>query len=250
MVAIGLNYEESRIISIVAPLVSIIGPLVVGPLADKLAGKKGSTGKYLRVIGAICMLLSVVMYLLLLAVPTLSRSETHEPKVSFACDSDGGIIFQERCTEEKSCYHWKKEKMGSLILTNCSYTCQKPSQFESLYNPWISGSPVPPKEVTSSEFDDYSDGNYNDANSAEKERTRRAAGSNLDSDDKIYIEPPHLCQTTEDDLENNKPSKCHVYTSDTKSLKVQAILRSATNQENDTHSAEWCRYPLGELNFF
>lgn len=229
MVATGLNYEESRIISIVAPLISIIGPLTVGILADKLAGKKGSqTGKYLRVLIAICMLGAAIFYAILLAVPTLQRWEARRPQVSFACDGDGAMIFQERCTDEKTCYHWKKEKVGSLILTNCSYTCQKPSQFEKLYNPWLKGSPEPPTESVSSE--DYGEDDYDTG------RNRR----NVEVE-RVLVEPPHICQTPENPEETKM---CHVYTEDAHKIVINAKLQGATNQENETHSAEWCKYPL------
>lgn len=73
---------------------------------------------------------------------------------------------------------------------------------------------------------------------------------------KVFVEPPHLCTQT---IVDGKPviDRCHVYTTDLDSVKVQASLRGATNQENETHSAEWCNYPLGmyykesfEMNLF
>lgn len=231
MVATGLNYEESRIISIVAPLVSIIGPLTVGILADKLAGKKGSqTGKYLRVLIAICMLGAAIFYALLLAVPTLQRWEARRPQVSFACDGDGAWIFQERCTDEKTCYHWKDEKAGTLSLTNCTYTCQKPSQFEKMYKPWLDGSPAPPTESASAEdYDEDYDGSSG--------RLRR----NAEQEKTVFIEPPHICRKSE---KSGETSMCHVYTEDSHLIDIDAKLHGAMNQENETHSAEWCRYPL------
>lgn len=62
---------------------------------------------------------------------------------------------------------------------------------------------------------------------------------------KVYVEPPHLCTQK---IIDGKPviDRCHVYTNDLDSVKVQASLRGATNQENETHSAEWCNYPLGK----
>lgn len=238
MIATGLNYEESRIVSIVAPLVSLLGPLVAGILADRMAGRKGSTsGRYLRVLIAVAMILAAIFYAILLAVPPCQRWEARRPLVSFACDSEGAEIFQERCTEEKTCYHWDSAKEGSLILTNCSYTCQKPSQFEKLYNPWTHGAPQALTESLSSEadYDNYDDGiNYEGV-----ERLRRNVHV-----EQVFVEPPHLCLGTSPDGEITEATICHVYTEDTKSISVHTTLRSATNQENETHSAEWCRYPL------
>lgn len=39
MNALGLSRDEAVIVSGVAPLIALIGPLVAAPLADRLAGK-------------------------------------------------------------------------------------------------------------------------------------------------------------------------------------------------------------------
>lgn len=239
MYSIGLNYDESRLILIIAPLVSIFGPLVAGPLADRIASRTLS-GKYLRILAALSLICSAILYSLLLLVPPLERSEQRRPLVSFGCDSDGAIIFQERCTEEKTCYHWKDEKMGSLILTNCSYTCQNPTQFENLYNPWTKASAIPHTDGSkerSEEYEEYDDIVPNEY-ATSNERGKREV-------EQVYVEPPHLCTKTVNAKNEDVIGHCHVYTEDSGDLTVQATLRSATNQENDTHSAEWCNYPLG-----
>lgn len=236
MVATGLNYEESRIISIIAPLISVVGPLTVAFLVDKsnrVASKKGTNnGKYLRVTIAICMLGAAIFYGILLAVPTLQRWEARRPSVSFACDGEGAMIFQERCTEEKTCYHWKKEKVGNLILTNCSYTCQKPSQFEKLYNPWLEGSPEPTAESAASPEDYTDEDDYGGG-----DRNRRSTNV-----EKVYVEPPHICQSAA--MSGRDTAMCHVFTENSHLITINAKLSGATNQENETHSAEWCKYPL------
>ncbi|XP_055693493.1 uncharacterized protein LOC129795946 [Lutzomyia longipalpis] len=240
MVATGLNYEESRIVSIVAPLVSLLGPLVAGILADRMAGGKNSgSGRYLRVMIALAMIFAAIFYAILLAVPPCQRWEARRPLVSFACDSKGAEIFQERCSEERSCYHWDEAKVGSLILTNCSYTCQKPSQFEKLYNPWTHGAPQALTESLSSEadYDNYDDGANYEGTLAE--RLRRNVHV-----EQVFVEPPHLCLGKTPEGEITDTTICHVYTEDTKSISIQTTLHSATNKENETHSAEWCRYPL------
>lgn len=63
--------------------------------------------------------------------------------------------------------------------------------------------------------------------------------------ERVYVEPPHLCTKKVNDKGEDVIDQCHVYTEDSEDLRVQATLRSATNQENDTHNAEWCNYPLG-----
>lgn len=245
MIGIGLNYNESRIILIVVPLLSLVGPLIVAPIADRLAaGKQALNGKYLRVMIAVILVLGVIAYSCLLLVPFVYRSEYRRPLVNYGCDESGAHIFQERCTEEKTCKHWSNERIGSLILTNCTYTCQNPAQFEDMYKLWTKAafmvapttsttpSAVPKDGLGSPEDDEYDE--YPPQN-----RDRRNSNN-------FPIEPPHLCERgTSDDGVKDVVTKCHAYTEDSKSLTIQATLRSATNQENETHSAEWCNYPLG-----
>lgn len=235
---LGFYESEIRTILTIVALISIIGPLTFGPLADRIADRKKSvSGRYLRLTLATLLILGAIAYGLLLLVPEVRRSPARQPLVSFGCDSDGAIIFQERCSEEKTCYHWKKEKTGVLKLTNCSYTCQKPTQFENLYVPWTEGSPQPPTETSREREEyDYPDNSSADFEASANERVRREVQS-------VLVEPPHLCTKN---AKTNEVDRCHVYTHDLKILKIEATLHSATNQENDTHSADWCYYPLGE----
>lgn len=255
MLHIGLNYNESRIILIVAPLISIIGPLLFAPLADRLASKKQAlSGQYLRVLIATAVLLAAIVYACLLAVPSVSRSASRRPQVSFGCDAHGAIIFQERCSDEKTCYHWAEKRVGSLALTNCSYTCQNPTQFEQLYSrPPGDLLQVEPssKELLSRERSaaagDYENEDYNEGDAAEvaaggasaEQRTRRQVENGAPN-----VEPPHLCELVRDADGTERVTKCHAFTPGRRSIEVRATLRSATNLENDTHSAEWCTYPL------
>lgn len=74
--ALGLSKSESIIISIVAPLLAAIGPLVAAPLADRLAGIYGSpqkarNGAYLRVMIAVSLTFATILYWLLLVIPAV-----------------------------------------------------------------------------------------------------------------------------------------------------------------------------------
>lgn len=78
MAAKGLSVDESKIISIVAPLIALIGPVVAGPLADRFAGSFGGTAKntsgtYLRVLTAVCLIFAAIFYSCLAAIPTIVR---------------------------------------------------------------------------------------------------------------------------------------------------------------------------------
>lgn len=260
---LGLNFEEYRYISILAPFISILGPVIVGPLADRFAAKNSNNyGRTLRILTAIVLLITSIIYACLFAVPHVSREETRRPSVSFGCDHNGAVIFQERCSHESTCHHWKA-KTGTVELTNCSYTCQNPTQFESLYTPWLEGSPLPSTEVMSES--DY-EPDYDESVVTESQRPKRhlkKSSSSVEMETfsseeginnvrverdavpkKIYVEPPHLCLTEKSETGEIIVKKCHVYTDDTDSIVVHSVLRSATNIENDTHSAEWCNYPL------
>ncbi|XP_011200241.2 uncharacterized protein Mfd6a [Bactrocera dorsalis] len=265
---LGLNFNEYRRISIIAPFVSILGPLIAGPLADRLAAKNATSfGRILRFLTAIFLILAVIVYACLFAIPEVKREEARRPLVSFGCDLNGAVIFQERCSKDATCHSWK-EKVGNVNLTRCTYTCQDPTKYENLYTPWFDGIPTPlPSTEQSSEFD-YEDESV--ATSTESLRERRAISGSAEfggellsaevqqqqhqrveravkdgTPQKIYVEPPHLCLTEKADSGETVVKNCHVYTHDTNNIVVNSVLRAADNsKDNDTHSAEWCKYPL------
>lgn len=245
MRAIGLKDDESRLIQILAPAVSIIGPLLVCFLADRwIAVKKGPRyGSYIRVLTAILILLAALFFGLLLLVPRIERVVGKRSLVSFACDADGAYILQEKCLEEKVCHHFDEPKFGNLLLTNCSYTCLRPQDFDKNgYQPFLHDSDI--SDVTphadalhtqeiSSEFDYVED---------EPDRTRRQSRPLYSNE--ILNAPPHICVTRE-----GKPDLCHAYVIGTKLMKVQATLQSAMKDvENDTISVDWCRYPINDYS--
>lgn len=269
---LGLSFGEYRTINIIAPFVSILGPLIAGPLADRFAAKNPAAfGRNLRVLTAIFLVIAAIIYACLFAVPNVQREEARRPLVSFGCDSTGAVLFQERCTEEATCRHWKGVS-GFVKLANCSYACQDHTKFEDLYNYWVKGSPAPTTEISSETAGDYIDYSLDSSQDTTASLRRRRAEitatastednrEQISSEDvslnsrkekrevptKVYVEPPHLCMKTKNSEGEEVVEKCHVYTDDTPSITVNTVLRAATNVENDTHSAEWCNYPLGEL---
>lgn len=241
LIELGLDPSERRTILIVVALVSLIGPALLGPLTDRIADRrKSSFGRYLRFIIALLLILGAILYSLLLFVPTVRRSPSHEPSVSFGCDASGAIVFQERCSEEKTCYHWDHTKRGSLKLTNCSYTCENPAHFEKLYSPWLNN--VPPQLVLADSKEKADEYDYDDSAPTDGNNRQRR----LIDNGRVYVEPPHICTKHSNGSGYPYIDKCHVYTNDLDHLKVDATLYSATNAENLTSSAEWCNYPLGK----
>lgn len=243
---VGLNQSEARIVLTAVALISILGPLIFAPLADRIADRrKGSYGRFLQIILAILLILGAIAYGLLLLVPSVRRAPSREPSVRFGCDGNGAIVFQERCSEERTCYHWDKEKIGSLVLTNCTYQCKNPTEIENLYNPWLKGSPQPLTETSREKPEDYE---YPEEPEPASDRQRREMDDEPGQIKKVLVEPPHLCTTKVNETGHTYVDKCHVYTSDLASLKIDATLHSATNKENDSASAEWCNYPLGKYS--
>lgn len=241
LIGLGFSPSERRSVLIVVALISCVGPALLGPLFDRIADRrKSSFGRYLRLVLALLLLLGAISYSLLLLVPAVRRSPIHQPAVSFGCDASGAIIFQERCAEEKICFHWERAKVGSLKLTNCSYTCQNPAQFEKLYNPWSNNVPSALEHADASRSDEYEYDDSGQADGSIGNRPRR-----LTDPERVYVEPPHICTKQLNSTGFPYIDKCHVYTSDLDHLDLDAVLRGATNDNNQTNSTDWCNYPLG-----
>lgn len=123
----GLSRDEFTIISIVSPLVAVLGPLIAAPLADRLAGGYGGsprskTGRYLRVMISVCLGLAIILYWLLLTVPIIVSNSTkitifsnrffqqRKPSsVTFTCNENGAFVLQNRCGHERTCHNWNGE---------------------------------------------------------------------------------------------------------------------------------------------
>ncbi|XP_033159277.1 uncharacterized protein LOC117140455 [Drosophila mauritiana] len=265
---LGLNFSEYRTITILAPFVSILGPLIAGPWADRLAAKNPNTfGKTLRVLTAVFLLVSAFIYAFLFAVPEVTRrGEIREPLVSFGCDETGGFLFQERCGSNATCSRWD-QKEGKIDLTRCTYSCQNPKLYEPLYVAWLAEVPtVAPSTEQSSDFD------YEDEGSTavtESLRTRRDVESSDSADSagveaisgevplhrsirqvkkpptRVYVQPPHVCLTERNQNGEDVVKHCHAFTEDTTSVVMDALMGSAISQEEHYDDYEgWCQYPL------
>jgi len=267
---LGLSFSEYRTVTILAPFVSILGPLIVGPWADRLAAKNPNTfGRTLRVLTAVFLLITAFIYAFLFAVPDF-KGHGVEPMVSFGCDETGGFLFQERCDSNASCGRWE-QKEGKINLSRCTYSCQNPKLYEPLYVAWLAEVPtLAPITEQSSDFE------YEDEGSTavtESLRTRRdlegsdpadSAGVEAISGEvapvhrsirqvkqpptKVYVQPPHVCLTERNQNGENVVKHCHAYTEDTTSVVMDALMGSAISQEEHYDDYEgWCQYPLGEF---
>lgn len=127
MKLVGLSDDEIQIISMVSPVVAILGPLVAAPIADKLSNRKQSSGRHIRIMIAIGCFLSAILYLALLFVPPINRVDLphdRRPAVKFSCDQTGASIQQQKCRDTSSCQKWfDNQRSDDFVLENCAYVC-------------------------------------------------------------------------------------------------------------------------------
>nr|CAD7429569.1 unnamed protein product [Timema monikensis] len=280
MLHVGLTAYEARVISCVAPLVAILGPLVVSPLADRLGG----SGRPIRAMLALCMFLSAVFYCLLMSIPTVRRIQPRLPSVSFTCNPQGASVLQERCMEPQ-CHQWTQEMVGSLQLDKCRYDCSsaasqprtQPHQDEDKdYS-----NDTSPSSATTMETPGYSDSwddtegsaggdvggpievddDYTNTRDQEMASSGDDTGGGLKrrrrdtqlQDPCLNTSDPILCPSDIAPPETNPPHlcfkvsdhvMCNVFTADTPGLTINASLSQTDNLEDGPE--DWCRYPLSE----
>ncbi|KAL4714450.1 hypothetical protein ACJJTC_017745 [Scirpophaga incertulas] len=230
MLRTGLNHAEARLISAVAPCVAILGPAVLGCLIDKLSVGRGSTGgssgpsgsgKLLRIVTAMCLILSALTYTLLLAVPYTERHrpEARRPQVLFMCDADNSYVMQEVCKEDMRCNRWSGVKSGVLAVTSCEYGCAD-ENMTWLMEPYV----TPPTTTTISVM-------YN--NVPNYTMPSANISSYDDDNDDFEIYPPHLCYD----------GQCIVYMQHAKRMLVpMSLIAPEPLEDNSTTDGDWCTY--------
>ncbi|KAJ8942788.1 hypothetical protein NQ318_013003 [Aromia moschata] len=231
---IGLSKDESVLVSIVAPLIALIGPLVAAPLADRLAGGFGGaprskTGQYLRVMITVCLILSTVFYWLLLAIPPIIRNP---PEVTFVCDRQGGFVIQNRCAADNTCYNWGSFR-GSVLVTNCTYACN--SSLSSNSTPTEITTQFPDEEETtefSGEVDFYGSGNgpVEPEPLVYKDYNQPGLGQIP-----LYIPPPHMCYRNV-----SGETVCEVFTKESRPINFKIGLEASVDDSEE----EPCKYPI------
>ncbi|XP_050672648.1 uncharacterized protein LOC126970625 isoform X11 [Leptidea sinapis] len=226
MLSVGLNKGEARLISTVTPCVALLGPAILGPLIDKLSVGRGSTGgagvpsgsgKLLRIVTALCLILSALFYSLLLAVPYSERHEARRPQVLFMCDADRGYVMQEVCAEGMRCNRWEGEKSGVLAVGACEYGCADENMT------WV----MTPFTTTSTTTTVRP--LYNSVANA----TPAPAVEEVEDDTYFEMSPPHLCYN----------GQCVVYMQHADRLRVPlALLAPDPRADNATDENNWCTY--------
>ncbi|XP_019869896.2 uncharacterized protein LOC109598424 [Aethina tumida] len=236
MNAIGLSKDESVIVSVVAPLIAVLGPLVAAPLADRLAGgfggnQRSKTGRYLRIMIALCFIIGTIFYWLLMVIPPIIRSP---PNVSFYCDQEGGFIIQDRCGAERTCYNWGSSK-GSVLVKNCVFACNATTTYSG--------------EVTTA-YPDETEGTYDDNDYTDNSGDEGAEVdvSNLYSQDyssnRKYtgiVPHPHMCYQND-----KKETICEVYTEYSNPIDFKIGLTPHIDNPSNESEADYCRYPFAD----
>ena len=125
---IGITKLQSAWITSIVALISMIGPLCLGPIAYKY-------NKY-KVILVFCLLLSFMSYTALLFVPKVIITE-RQPKVYFDCTEN--VLRMERCPNwEGQCHTYPKRgatNWTNLQFTSCTYECPFTGTYNSSWYP-------------------------------------------------------------------------------------------------------------------
>lgn len=231
MLSVGLDKGEARVISAVAPCIALLGPAVLGPLIDKLSVGRGSTGggtgpsgsgRLLRMVTAICLILSAVFYTLLLAVPYTERHEARRPQVLFMCDEDSAYVMQEVCKEDMRCNRWSGEKTGVLAVTACEYGCAD-ENMTWVRQPFTTTSTT---TTLSPMYQGVANATTSEpAVTSEEEEVRPAM--------RFEANPPHFCYN----------GQCLVYMQHQARLRVPlSLIAPEMPEDNSTADSDWCTY--------
>ncbi|KAF7494726.1 hypothetical protein SSS_05652 [Sarcoptes scabiei] len=116
LIELGLTWSECTWINLLSGLISMLGPLVLGPLAHKLSGYKQTL-----VLTLVLAFLSVTA---LLFIPGVISTE-HIPKIYFDCNE--GVLRIEQCPNwSGECQTYPQRSMAnfsSFEIVTCSYHC-------------------------------------------------------------------------------------------------------------------------------
>ncbi|CAG9856665.1 unnamed protein product [Phyllotreta striolata] len=228
--AVGLSKNQSIIISVVAPLLAMLGPLIAAPLADRLAGtyiQKSKNGPYLRVMIAETITFAAALYWLLFIIPPVKTSYN----ITFICDQDGAYVLQDKCG--KSCTEFGDEK-GSIAVKNCVYTCNITSSYTLK-------APVFSEEEENHEASDGDNESFYDGGvdlEAELSVTTMQPDVNV-----TYFEPhPHMCHTNATGY-----TLCEVYTEYSQPIGFDVALGPAVPFDSpENKDGRICKHPTRE----
>jgi hypothetical protein len=240
MSALGFTLSDIRTITLTSALVSIVGPLIVGFILDRVAlGQPADYGKWLRVLLFIFFILAGLMFgSLLLVDKTMPPDDViHDSNVTFSCNDNGGHVFVRRnITVDGQCANLDGV-VGDLTLVNCSYTCETPEDFNYLFHP-INSHKVIPARLTS-DLASVQSGENAASDYDYEENLPEPAALTAEPTQPSVIPPPHICLMNESGNEH-----CHVYL-DKNVIRLGSIVGKGGNSSNGFGEG-WCMHPLGE----
>ena len=249
----NFTVDEAKIISIAAPCIALLGPLIVGPLADKLAGgskgvPRSKNGTYLRVMIAVSLILSIVFYWILFALPaiepcvlsSIDSSQCHkshnyqldkyarnnrQPYIELVCDNSGGEILVENCGFSDTCSQLDTDVLATFYVTNCTHSCQNS----------MNTTPLPDIDTSTSLDDEEMDSSGPIEADLSVVNIRPSAPPRP-------LRHEHLCYVNE-----LNQSVCQVYASHSNPIQLRLPLNRI---HNETKKMGVCAYPIGSRDFY
>ncbi|XP_028178185.1 uncharacterized protein LOC114365743 [Ostrinia furnacalis] len=115
---LGINVEETAIMSAVTPVISIVMPPLAGMLADKIGN--------FRLLLALSSALGGVSALLLLAVPVGRLTVTFPPQAELLASCDGGLRLRHMTDHPCEPLHPYPYDVN-LTIASCGFVCELPT---------------------------------------------------------------------------------------------------------------------------
>lgn len=244
MQSLGFKLYDIRLITLIAALVSIIGPIIIGFILDRIAVKKPSGyGKWLRILLFIFFILAGLGFGALLLVPAQMTPipVTSDPDITFSCNENQAHVLIKKNRTDGTCSNLEGLQ-GVLKVFDCNYACKTSDNMKSLYNQLESDKVIPERiqdlasvqsgENSGSDYDpDYEDNILPEPAALIQAPTQ-----------KPIIQPPHVCI-----LNSTGQSNCFVFLEGNVVALPDRV--GAKKGENDSLIAgdDYCVYKLGEL---
>ena len=240
---LGFTNKDIRLITLASAIVSIIGPLLIGFILDRISIKRPSAyGKWLRIFLFIFFILAGIFFgLLLIVTPAkLSGIENVDETVTFSCRDDGGYVYVKKNLTEGQCQNLEG-KTGELKLVKCSYTCESPENFKDFSQRSKLQEDPSKKTIDAKSSQVESDENAStDYTDYEESTGPEPAALIQEPTSPPIIPPPHIC------LSNTEFGHCHVYLNE--SVIVLPDIKAAKWNDSQVNefNEDWCKHPLGK----
>lgn len=241
---LGFTRYDIRLITLASALVSIIGPLIIGFILDRLSIKRPSAyGKWLRILLFIFFILAGIFFgLLLLVTPGLSEIESVDETVTFSCRDNGGYVYAKKNLTDGHCKNLEG-KTGELKLLKCSYTCETPENFKDFSQRSKLQEDPSKKSIDTKSSQVESDENASADYIEEYEEVAgpEPAALTQEPTSPPLIPPPHIC------LKNTEFGHCHVYLNESVIVLHDMIAAKWDDNQTNEFNEDWCKHPLGNF---